>query len=424
MSTIILVCDHAYPSGGLAKVAIAEAAGLAARGHRVVFLAAVGPVCEALRQPGITVACLDQSDLLGADSRVEVAVRATWNTEAARRLSAIIRGCPPHDTIVHLHGWAKALSPSVVRACRRSGLPALFTLHDYFALCPNGAFYDYRRGENCTRRALSPSCIATRCDARAHAHKLWRLTRHAIATAADALTGGLALIYLSERQRQVLEPHLPADTRLFHVPNPVEVADDGPAPVEENETFLFLGRLSREKGAILLAEAAAALGVPARFVGAGSEAAAIRRILPGAELSGWLPEAAVAQAIRGARALVFPSLWYETFGLAVYEALAKGVPAIVSDNTAAVEAIVPGETGLLFRSGDAGDLAARMRVLGDAATAKRFGRRAHQVYWRDPLTLERHLDRLEEVYGQVRRPVRAAAGDPGLPQLRTGLHGS
>lgn len=407
MSTIVVVCDHAHPSGGLAKVAIAGAAGLARRGHRVIFFAAVAPIVAALRAEGITVHCLEQTDLLGTANRMEAARRGLWNTEAARRLAAVIANCPPDDTILHIHGWAKALSPSVFPVCRQSGLPVLLTLHDYFPLCPNGAFFDFQAGRNCERQALSPGCLATRCDARAYHHKLWRAARHAAGALAGGFTRGLTLVTLSDRQRAVIAPHLPPGTVTLDIPNPVEVADIGPAPVAENRAMLFVGRLSREKGAALLAEAADRAGVPVRFVGDGggdgSEAEAIRRRLPMADLTGWLPPDGVVAAIRAARALVVPSLWYETFGLAAYEALANGVPVIVSDNCAAAEAVSPGHNGLAFRSGDAGDLARSLLRLTDDRTAARMGQAAYDGYWRNPFTLDRHLDRLEEVYGLALR---------------------
>jgi glycosyltransferase involved in cell wall biosynthesis len=398
MTTIVIVCDHAYVSGGLAKVALASAVGLARRGHRVVLFTAVGPAAPELQTAGVELVCLGQSDLLGSPNRLEAAVRALWNRKAARKLTEVIDACPPDDTVLHIHGWAKALSPSVVRACRDSGRPVFFTLHDYFAVCPNGAFFNFQTGRNCPLAANTPACIATHCDARAYPHKLWRAVRHGVAAARGALTGGMTLVTLSPHQLSVIRPHLRPGTPLVHVPNPVEVQDLGPAAVAANRSFLFVGRLSREKGPVLLAEAAAKLGVPTRFVGDGGEREAVLRAQPGAVLSGWLPPEEVIGAIRGARALVLPSVWYETFGLVVYEALANGVPVIVSDNTAAVDAVVHGKTGFVFRSGDAADLQARMAALCDDALAVRLGDAAYRRYWRDPFTLDRHLDRLVEVY--------------------------
>ena len=53
-----------------------------------------------------------------------------------------------------------------------------------------------------------------------------------------------------------------------------------------------------------------------------------------------------------ARALVFPSVWYEGQPLTVYVFLALGAPVIVSDICAGREAVAHGENGFWFRSSD------------------------------------------------------------------------
>ena len=84
---------------------------------------------------------------------------------------------PPGRTVVHLHGYTKALTTSPVRAARRAGVPVVCTLHDFFSACPNGAFFDYGSQAPCIRRALSMGCITARCDKRAYVHKLFRVMR-------------------------------------------------------------------------------------------------------------------------------------------------------------------------------------------------------------------------------------------------------
>ena len=64
----------------------------------------------------------------------------------------------------------------------------------------------------------------------------------------------------------------------------------------------------------------------------------------------------------------------EPFGLSVVEAMALGKPVVASDSGGPLEIIEDGASGLLFRTGDARDLAARLcRVLGDSAEAARLG---------------------------------------------------
>jgi glycosyltransferase involved in cell wall biosynthesis len=88
--------------------------------------------------------------------------------------------------------------------------------------------------------------------------------------------------------------------------------------------------------------------------------------------------------------------------MVVMEAAALGVPAIVSDACAAREAIVDGETGLLFRSGDASDLAAKLDLLHrDSALAARLGLKAYERYWSAPSTIDLHTKQLIACYTQM-----------------------
>ncbi|MBK8173811.1 MAG: glycosyltransferase family 4 protein [Rhodospirillales bacterium] len=407
--TIVVASDHASINGGLAKVAIESAIGLASRGHRVFYFAAVAPVEARLYEAGVDVICLDQPDLLNDDSALRAATRGIWNRAAAERLSALLNTLDPSQTILHVHGWAKALSPSIGRVIARTPVPTVHTIHEYFLACPNGAFFNYRQQSNCPLTPLSAACVSTNCDVRAYRHKAFRVVRQAALWWLGGMPSGIRhFICISDLQRQVIQPYLPPQANIYSVANPISVEDRGPANPEHNDTYLFVGRLSAEKGAILFAEAARQTGLKAVFVGAGGEADHIRGIFPSAELHGWLPPDQVLATMRGARALVFPSLWYECQPLTTFESLANGIPVIVSDNCAGREAVRDGETGLWFPSRDVNALADVMQRLTDADTAKAMGRKAYDTYWENPLTLDRHIDGLEATYAIVRRDPRGS----------------
>nr|WP_245442769.1 glycosyltransferase family 4 protein [Methylobacterium terrae] len=122
---------------------------------------------------------------------------------------------------------------------------------------------------------------------------------------------------------------------------------------------------------------------------------------PEASFLGWQSPDQVKAVLRAARALVFPSVWYEGQPLTVLESLALGTPVIVSDVCAGREAVRHGESGLWFRSNDPRSLADAMAHLANDATALRMGRAAYDLFWADPLTMDRHLDGLERVYRDV-----------------------
>ncbi|KQP24501.1 glycosyl transferase family 1 [Methylobacterium sp. Leaf102] len=410
---VVLVVDHASINGGQAKVALDAGLGLRARGHEVTVFAAVGPADPRLEAAGIRVVCLGQDDIASTRNKLAFAVQAIWNAKAAQRLSEVLAGLDPRETVVHVHAFAKALSPSIGVSLRASGLPLLYTMHEFFLVCPNGGFYEYPAQSICHRTPMSRDCLTTNCDARSYPRKLLRVVRHA---ALDHVAGMRRLfphiVTISALQEAVIRPHLPATTLFHRVDNPIAVAKAAPRS-EPPGDFLFVGRISTEKGAPVFAEAARRAGVRPVFVGDGPAAADLAARYPEARMLGWKDEAAVHALMREARALVFPSVWYEGQPLTVYEALACGAPVIVSDACAGREAVEDGETGFWFRSGDAEALAAHLVRLKDDACAARMSRAAHGRYWAAPLTLDAHLDRVSEVYETVLREAASRVPVPG-----------
>jgi glycosyltransferase involved in cell wall biosynthesis len=397
--TIVLCLDHAFVSGGQAKVAFDSAIGLKQAGHRPIVFAAAGPVDAALTAAGVEVVCLGQSDLLGNPSRIAAAVQGTWNRRAAGELGQLLGSLPAHRTIVHVHGWAKALSPSIASPIAQSGLPAVYTIHEYFLFCPNGGFYNYQKGHTCPLEPLSAACWATHCDSRNYPRKLWRNARLTLARDIAHLPEVFSdYIAISRFQVDIVGSRLPAASRLHLVSNPIDVPDLGPKHSPASGEVIFVGRISAEKGPFLFAEAARRVGLIPAYVGDGPAAAELRAKYPEARLLGWQSGPAVREAIRAARALVFPSLWYEGQPLTVLEAKGLGTPVIVADGCAGREEIEDSLSGLWFRGGDVDDLARALRQVGDDALVSRLSRAAYASFWSDPPTLARHVERISGVY--------------------------
>jgi glycosyltransferase involved in cell wall biosynthesis len=344
----------------------------------------------------------NQKDLLGDPYRWRAAIQGIWNRAAARALREILTYDDPRTTVVHVHGWTKALSSSVVRAARRRGFRVVVTLHDYFVSCPNGCFYDHRRRQVCKLKPLSAACMTRNCDSRSYLYKLWRVVRQVVQRGVGLIPRGVdAFITVSPFSRAILEPSLPKGAVVVNVDNPIDVRAQPPADPGVNGAYAYVGRLSKEKAPELFATAARAAAVPATFIGAGESDADVLAHFPEAEITGWLAAEDVARKLRESRALVFPSVWYENAPLAVREAAALGIPAIVSDACAARDEIVDGENGLLFRSGDSASLRAAITRCGDDEFVRRLGAGAYRRFWADPPAMSRHVAALHNVYHRV-----------------------
>lgn len=392
--TVLIVGDFAEINGGQAKVAIDSARLLANAGLDVVFFAGSGMPDAILNHPRIRSVCLGQHTLTSNPSRLEAMAAGLWNRAALLALRREIAALDPGSSVVHCHGWAKVLSPSVGRALAASPVPVIYTMHEYFLACPNGGFFDYQKREICTRRPLSLGCICTDCDVRHISHKAWRVARSAIARSIGHMPRGLRHVaYISQTQLRAMDAYLPVTAQRHALPNPVEIGGD-PVDTRRNEAYVFVGRLSPEKGGLLFAKAAKIAGVKAVFVGDGPEAVAIRGANQDATITGWVSPDEVQAHLSSARALVFPSLWYEGQPLVPIEALIRGVPVVCGSWSAASEVVDHGVNGVIYDSPDVPSLAAS---LAQVASIPAFDARTLA----DEISPRRHLERLLEIYEEM-----------------------
>ncbi|MER9303838.1 glycosyltransferase [Mesorhizobium sp. M0293] len=393
--------DHAFVNGGQAKIALESALNLKRQGLDVSFVAGQGPADPRLDEAGIECTITGSHDILSDPDRLHAATCGLWNPAAARALARAIDARDPVTTIVHVHGWSKALSPSIGPVVVKAKTPHVFTLHEYFLACPNGGFYNYQTGTICQKRALGAKCLTTQCDPRHAGHKAWRVARQVVVQTLGLMPRGLRdVIYLTARQLSLMRPYFPADARWHYLPNPVEIRSDERVTAEDNETFLFIGRLSPEKGADIAAAAARIAGVKIAFAGDGEARDAVTRANPDAVMLGWLNSDQLVSWMRKARCVVFPSRWYETYGLVVAEALRLGLPVLVSRSSVAAELVRHGESGFHVEAGNVEQWAAFMGQLRHDATARMLSHVAYAAGAKIP-GYNDYTDELLAIYDRI-----------------------
>ena len=403
---VIIINDFAYSNGGASKVAIDSALGLVRKVDKVLYFSAVGPPTSEMSSSDIEVICLGQADILSDSNRLRAAIQGLWNKQAADRFKKELLKHSPGNTIIHVHSWTKALSSSVIDQASRHGFKIILTLHDYFSVCPNGGFYNYQKKQICNLKPLSLECIRAQCDIKNYSHKLYRVGRQLV----QSKVGQIPLevnnyIYVSEFSKSILEPLLPEDSNYYPVKNPIVAKHYKPADISNNSSFVMVGRLAAEKGPQLFLDAVHNLNTSGVMVGDGDWRPLDIEKYKSVEFTGWLSQEEVMTKISCSKALIFPSLLYETQGLTVLEAASLGVPAIVPDTCAARDLIIDGETGLVFKSGDLQDLQSKMKILlNDTGYLMALGENAYEKFWKEPPTLDRHVNELLNVYNKVLNP--------------------
>ena len=313
-------------TGGAGIASLQSFQALSTMGARVRLVAGYFAPDDIRRRADVQV--LGGEDLRAA-GRGE-ALRALYNSEAARRLSPVLAELDPKTTIIVLHQWTRWLSPAAL------GLLAPFKLmiymHDYFWLCPNGAYYNFPAERPCTLKPMGARCLATACDRAGYGTKLAKAARQGVkALTSHGARSDRLMLHISDASRRIGQ-RLAANERHVVVNNPLPETFMEPA-VDKNTSVVdvaYFGRLEPEKGVADLCDAVNRLGLSSVFVGSGSMATKLRSSLGEGSVIDWADHARALRLMQRCRVIVLPSRWPETWGLVIAEAMALGRKVVVS----------------------------------------------------------------------------------------------
>ena len=335
-------------------------------------------------------------------SKVLVGVRTIWAVSSRKEFRSILRQHRPD--IVHVHNTFVMISPSIYSACKEEGVPVVQTLHNYRLICPAATlFRDGRICEECVGGGIWRGVL----------HGCYRDSRAATAVVALMLTTHRLLgtwehlidhyIALTEFARQKFVAAGLPEEKISVKPNFVP-SDPGERSAL-GHFALFVGSLCDAKGVWTLVHAwqANRLSIPLRIVGDGPlkeelVSFAQRNQLSNVSFTGQLPHYRVLNLMKKARCLIFPSEWYEPFGLTLLEAFACGLPVISSGIESLRELVRPEDTGLVFNAGNSQDLADKVRWAWDhPAEMRAIGKNARAEY-RLKYTAEQNYESLIKIY--------------------------
>jgi glycosyltransferase involved in cell wall biosynthesis len=364
----------------------------------------------------------DEIERYSRFDRMMLGPRTVWSPASKREFAALLRRVKPD--LVHVHNTFMIISPSIYSACREQGVPVVQTLHNYRMLCP--AAVSFRNGKVChdcdthlaygvMRGCYRSSRISTAAVA---AMLAWHRFAGTYSTQVDRY---IALTEFA-RSRFVaggFEPGKVAVKPNCVYPDPGERSGDG-------SYALFVGRLDAQKGVKTLLDGWRKVGkdVPLVIAGTGAlrdDVRAATDSMPGVKYLGLVPSDELYETIKGARFLVLPSLSYENFPVTAVEAYACGVPVVASELGAMKEIVIHGRTGLLFRPGDAEDLAAKVTFAwNNRDYMARLGRLARQEYDSKYTGERNHLALLEIYRSVLPRDARTPVFETPIPQGANG----
>jgi glycosyltransferase involved in cell wall biosynthesis len=290
--------------------------------------------------------------------------------------------------IVHVHGLFPYLDR---RWLRRIDVPIVATSHNYRAVCANG--YLFRDGQVCTRCLDGHPWSGVRFGC-------YRDSRLASLPHAVGRAGGMAhdpilscarkVLALSDRAKSVLVRAGVSEDRLMLDHHFLPEDLDAGLAADCDDTWVFVGRLSPEKGIDkLVAQWPASEAL--RVIGNGDLRSVLERAAAGKQIQfmGNMARSAVMAWVRTSFGLVFPSRWYETFGLVYIEGLAAGLPTIAFQPNVVADAVAKEGTGLVGSWDALDDSLAEARARFDGLRS--HCRRIFEERYTEKAFLERRL---------------------------------
>ncbi|WP_207425342.1 glycosyltransferase [Pedobacter sp. SYSU D00535] len=267
--------------------------------------------------------------------------------------------------VLHVHNWLFAASPSVFWAAKIARVPVVHTLHNYRLLCPSATlFHNGQLYLESLKRAFPWDAVFKGVYNNSKVLTFW--VSFSIWLNRKLGTWDIIdrFILLSSHTKEVLEQSrlaIPANKFVIkpNFTNAVFLQEQ----FVPGDIFLFIGRLSEEKGVRVLLEAFAETGFHLRLIGTGPLKELVESYCDRyshIEYLGFQGKEKIYTELKKATALVFPSVWYETFGLTIIESFAAGTPVIASKIGSAAFLIEDGVNGMHFEPGDVSDLKRRL----------------------------------------------------------------
>ncbi len=252
--------------------------------------------------------------------------------------------------LVHIHNFYPLLTPSIFKAAKDAGAKVVHTLHNYRLWCISGIFYRDGHGvcELCIKNKFSLQGIFSRCFRKSMIQSVLAQLSFWYYRAAKIFINIDYFFVLTNFQKEKVKILGIDEKRIIFKPNSLEMTFD---IVKEKKDYIYVGRLEESKGIFELLRVWIQLDEKyiLTIVGGGDIEQELREKYKKQNIifKGKCSREETLTCISKSKYLIQPSIWYETFGLTIIEAMGSGVPVIGYDIGTRRDFIQDGVNGFL-----------------------------------------------------------------------------
>jgi len=327
-----------------------------------------------------------------------------YNPQSARSLRNKIEEFKPD--VIHVHNFFPLASPSIFFVAKKYNIPIVATLHNYRLICPSAMLYHKHKIYEKSSEAIFPLDAVLKGVYR---NSILQTAIIASMTASHNIIGTWKnkierYIVLTEFSREKFKNsalRIPAEQFVI---KPNFVMDFGAGESKREDFFLFVGRLSEEKGIEVLLKATRIYDFKLKIIGDGPFRSMVEDYAaenPNIQYLGFRQKAFIIDIMKKAKALIFPSIWYEGFPVTILEAFSTGTPVIASKLGGMKEVVTDGFNGLHFEAGNEIDLVNRIKNFEEQGEHSLLMNRNARNTYLEKYTPERNYHQLKGIYYQA-----------------------
>lgn len=310
--------------------------------------------------------------------------------------------------ILHIHRPILSVPPK--------NIPVIRTLHGHEPYCPNGGKYLKRWEKPCERIYSPHGCLWGHFVDRCGSIRPQNLIHNWQQLYAEkSILSAIPVITVSQFLKDcMVKSGYPAESiKVLHLFAP-DSSDVTAFPNTKVPNFLFVGRISPQKGLAWLLKSLPKVNVPIHLdvVGHGDQESDLRLLAKNlgvdsyVNFHGWINFDQIEKLISSARALVFPSVWHEPAGLVALEAMSHSKAVIASNVGGIPEMVFHNKNGILVEPNNTQELASAIELIAsDELLAQKLGQEGKTLVYKK-FSLETHLNQLMEIYRQVSYEIR------------------
>lgn len=290
---------------------------------------------------------------------------AIYNPRSAKLLEKKIKTFEPD--VIHVHNFFFIASPSVFYVANKLNVPIVMTIHNYRLICPSALLFRKNQVcEKCINKVFAIDGIIHGCYRNSKIQtsviacmNLIHIKRKTWLTKVDQY---IALTYFAKYK--ILYSSLNLQEHQVTVkPNFVE---DCGYDYSKEDYFLFIGRLSDEKGIDLLLKVFSKNNKKLLVIGSGPLEGSVKKTAKNNQniiYLGYKDKDFIMKKIKKAKALLCSSIWYEGMPMVILESFSAATPVIVPNIGGPNEMVNDGYNGLIYKVNNENDLMEKIKLI-------------------------------------------------------------